>query len=213
MAYNNAGLDAIIWTLRFLIIFNVRSRRPWPLSFCCWILWILYFQHFFFSLWDPAVCPVFMKTTCIFKIWPVLRSQGSWILRILDPKFLFRSGILEIPDPNFLFCREILEILDLTKWFCRGILQILDLDILFCRQILQILDPDFWLRHMSDRSIHIWLWLKKTLSSGQTRLNLKWEFCFKFIPISSSFYQNSINVMFIQQYKENLILKCNVISF
>ena len=32
-----------------------------------------------------------------------MRSWGSWILRILDPNFLFHRGILEILDLDFLF--------------------------------------------------------------------------------------------------------------
>ena len=53
-----------------------------------------------------------------------LEIFGSWILRILDPKFSFYRGILEIqdldflllrwdaggPGSNFLYSREILEI-------------------------------------------------------------------------------------------------------
>ena len=41
-----------------------------------------------------------------------MRSWGSWILRIMDPKFLFHRGILEILYPKFLFGCEILESLD-----------------------------------------------------------------------------------------------------
>ena len=58
-----------------------------------------------------------------------------------------------------------------------------------------------------DRSIHIWIWLKKILSSRQTRINLRCGLCFKYIRILSSFHQNSRNVMFIQQKKEKLIIK------
>ena len=53
----------------------------------------------------------------IFIVFCMLRSSGSWILRILDPSLLFYRGILEILDPKLLFGPGIL-----ANWFCHGIL-------------------------------------------------------------------------------------------
>ena len=56
-----------------------------------------------------------------------MRFWGSWISRILDPKFSFHRGILEILIFDF--------------WIWSGILEILDLKFLFCHETLEILDP------------------------------------------------------------------------
>ena len=58
----------------------------------------------------------------------VLISWRSWILRILDPRFVFHHGIVEILHLHF--CS------------CGGTLEILDPNFLFGREIQQILDPD-----------------------------------------------------------------------
>ena len=101
-------------------------------SFCCQILWIMALD---ILLWDPVdlvhwTCTLFLKScrSGIFKVCSVVRSWRSWILGILDPKFLLHCGILETLDLGFCI------------W--SGILEILDLNFLFCHEILWILNPD-----------------------------------------------------------------------
>ena len=74
----------------------------------------------------------------IFKVCLVLRSWGSWILRILEPNFLFHREILDLGDPGSWILRSWIPIF----YQFIGILDILDPKSLFCCEILEILDPD-----------------------------------------------------------------------
>ena len=75
-------------------------------NFCSQIMWIM---ASVISSQDPVdlvpVIFILSSRSCrswIFKVCSVVRSWGSRILQILDPRFLFHRGILEILDLEFL---------------------------------------------------------------------------------------------------------------
>ena len=78
------------------VIFAVRSCGSWLLVFCGGILWILYLDRVKINLYLRS-CGFWIIKDC-----SVVGSWGCWILRILDPKFLFHYGILEILDIDVL---------------------------------------------------------------------------------------------------------------
>ena len=74
-------------------------------NFCCEILCIMAFGILLRDPVDLATLTVilFLRScrSWIFKTCSVMRSWGSWILRILDPKFVPHPGILKILNLDF----------------------------------------------------------------------------------------------------------------